>query len=40
MIFRLEIVYVVDKCYGVMFYNKMSMIDCVRMEDVFNFVDG
>lgn len=38
--FRPEIVRVADKCYGVLFRNKNSTIDCVPTEEALNFVDG
>jgi structural maintenance of chromosome 3 (chondroitin sulfate proteoglycan 6) len=38
--FRPEIVRVADKCYGVLFRNKNSTIDCVPTEEALNFVEG
>lgn len=38
--FRPEIVRVANKCYGVLFRNKNSTIDCVSTEDALNFVEG
>ncbi|KAI5919937.1 condensin complex component SMC3 [Camillea tinctor] len=38
--FRPEIVHVADRCYGVLFRNKNSTINCVSMEQALDFVDG
>ncbi|OIW34031.1 RecF/RecN/SMC protein [Coniochaeta ligniaria NRRL 30616] len=38
--FRPEIVRIADKCYGVLFRNKNSTIDCVPTEEALNFVEG
>lgn len=38
--FRPEIVHVADKCYGVLFRNKNSTIDCVPAADALRFVEG
>ncbi|RWA08149.1 hypothetical protein EKO27_g6960 [Xylaria grammica] len=38
--FRPEIVHVADKCYGVLFRNKNSTINCVSTEQALDFVEG
>ncbi|GAP89623.1 putative chromosome segregation protein [Rosellinia necatrix] len=38
--FRPEIVHVADKCYGVLFRNKNSTINCVTTEQALDFVEG
>ncbi|KAI0127705.1 RecF/RecN/SMC [Xylariales sp. AK1849] len=38
--FRPEIVHIADKCYGVLFRNKNSSINCVSTEQALDFVDG
>ncbi|KAI1754382.1 putative chromosome segregation protein SudA [Xylaria castorea] len=38
--FRPEIVLVADKCYGVLFRNKNSTINCVSTEQALDFVEG
>ncbi|ORY69792.1 RecF/RecN/SMC [Pseudomassariella vexata] len=38
--FRPEIVHVADKCYGVLFRNKNSNINCVSTEQALDFVEG
>ncbi|KAH8889387.1 RecF/RecN/SMC protein [Thozetella sp. PMI_491] len=38
--FRPEIVHVADKCYGVLFRNKNSTIDCVPTNEALSFVEG
>ncbi|RYO84730.1 hypothetical protein DL762_005511 [Monosporascus cannonballus] len=38
--FRPEIVHVADKCYGVLFRNKNSTINCVSREQALDFVEG
>ncbi|KAI0902572.1 RecF/RecN/SMC protein, partial [Annulohypoxylon nitens] len=38
--FRPEIVHVADRCYGVLFRNKFSTINCVSREQALEFVEG
>ncbi|KAI1489336.1 condensin complex component SMC3 [Biscogniauxia mediterranea] len=38
--FRPEIVHVADRCYGVLFRNKNSTINCVSTEQALDFVEG
>ncbi|OTA60028.1 RecF/RecN/SMC protein [Hypoxylon sp. EC38] len=38
--FRPEIVHVADRCYGVLFRNKYSTINCVSREQALEFVEG
>ncbi|KAI1393606.1 RecF/RecN/SMC protein [Hypoxylon trugodes] len=38
--FRPEIVHVADRCYGVLFRNKNSTINCVTTEQALDFVEG
>ncbi|KAI1082260.1 condensin complex component SMC3 [Whalleya microplaca] len=38
--FRPEIVHVADRCYGVLFRNKNSAINCVSREQALDFVEG
>ncbi|KAI1094385.1 RecF/RecN/SMC protein [Rostrohypoxylon terebratum] len=38
--FRPEIVHVADRCYGVLFRNKFSTINCVSTEQALEFVEG
>ncbi|OTB07940.1 hypothetical protein M426DRAFT_216444 [Hypoxylon sp. CI-4A] len=38
--FRPEIVHVADRCYGVLFRNKYSTINCVSTEQALEFVEG